>query len=122
MKDVKGYFPLGWEWYHWLLPPPLYEAKIEKIKIITHETFQILQRELAEFQTLYQPPRQEKPRANASLEVQVKSNLTSENSIDRTYHEFQPTNIHNAYHSDFWRWRRVYEWFKTNSQQSYQKD
>ena len=99
--------------------PPLYEAKLEKIKIITDETFQILQRELAEFQALYQLSKPEKPRPNESLEVPVKSNLTSENNKDRTYHEFQPTNIHNAYHSDFWRWRRVHEWFKIYAQQSY---
>ena len=97
--------------------PPLKELKGEKLLIFTEKTFEIIKREIRQFQALYKKVNRPKQKKTNHSQVQLEKNFVSNKVEERVNHPYKPSNIHHVYNSLQWRWRRVTEWFNQYSQQ-----
>ena len=81
-------------------------SRPRKIKRITSETFLLIKGLLRK---LKRPRVKTKQHCHKKTPVIYK---TANDSKSYKAHAYEPSNISNAYDSDFWRWRRVAEWEK----------
>ncbi|MFH1645949.1 MAG: hypothetical protein ABIB11_05965 [Candidatus Omnitrophota bacterium] len=87
--------------------PPLKGLRLEKILIVKREVLKVLKSEFLIFKKLY--------RKNSKKTEKPNTNVKSQKiTPQKPYYE--PSNMHYAYNSDYWRWQRVKEWFKYYSQ------
>ena len=90
--------------------PLLENMRIEKLLICTTKTFEALKKKFDQFKQQYQT-KPEKPKKKSPIKLSKPTVIP-----EKIYHEFQPSNISYVYNSNFWRWRRVNEWFNKNAQ------
>lgn len=95
--------------------PLLENIRIEKLLICTEKTFESLKKKFDQFKRQY-PNKINVKKPQKKIQKNLSSSIVTPENI---YHEFQPSNISYVYNSNFWRWRRVNEWFRENAQNQY---